>query len=105
MSEFKGTKGKWKLINGWDKDGKGKYFPSVLLFGNEKMHYETLGRCSIVINTSHNQEAESIMANAILISKAPEMLEMLMTIENDNNQVPEWLWDKIQTLIKEATTL
>ena len=44
-------------------------------------------------------------SNAILISKAPEMLEMLMTIENDKNQVPEWLWDKIQTLIKEATTL
>jgi hypothetical protein len=38
-------------------------------------------------------------------SKAPEMLELLMTIENDSNHVPKWLWDKIQTLIKEATEL
>lgn len=41
--------------------------------------------------------------NAKLIAAAPEMLEVLQTIENDNNQVPQWLWDKIQTVIKKAT--
>lgn len=30
-----------------------------------------------------------------------EMYELLETIENDSNQVPQWLWDKIQlTLVK-----
>ncbi|MCW0484100.1 hypothetical protein [Gaoshiqia sediminis] len=42
-------------------------------------------------------------ANAKLIAAAPEMLEVLETIENDNNQVPEWLWTRIQEVIKKAT--
>ncbi len=31
-----------------------------------------------------------------------DMLEVLETIENDGNQVPPWLWAKIQTVIKKA---
>jgi hypothetical protein len=42
-------------------------------------------------------------ADAKLIAAAPDMLDMLMTIENDINQVPEWLWNKIQDVIKKAT--
>lgn len=49
--------------------------------------------------------AESILTkkDAQLISAAPEMLEVLQTIENDKNQVPPWLWRRIQQAIKTAT--
>lgn len=42
-------------------------------------------------------------ANARLIAAAPDTLEVLETIENDNNQVPEWLWLRIKEVIKKAT--
>ena len=37
-----------------------------------------------------------------LISAAPEMYELLETIENDSGQVPEWLRIKIQEVLKKA---
>ena len=107
--EFKGTKGKWRVIQGWDKEGNGKFFPSVVLFGEDEDG--SLGRNRITINVSHDQRKESLMANALLISKAPEMLEMLqeLIIQFDYNQDI----DSIQAnallnakkLIKEATEL
>ena len=41
-------------------------------------------------------------ANARLIRAAPDMLDVLKTIENDESQVPEWLWDRIQAVIEKA---
>ena len=41
-------------------------------------------------------------ANASLISCAPEMYDLLDSIENDNNQVPEFLWEKIQSVLAKA---
>lgn len=41
-------------------------------------------------------------ANKALIKAAPEMYDMLATIENDIGQVPEWLWDKIQSTLAKA---
>lgn len=38
-------------------------------------------------------------ANAQLIAAAPEMLDLLKTIENNAEQVPEWLWEKVQEVI------
>lgn len=49
---------------------------------------------------THFKNAE---ANAKLIATAPEMLDILETIENDSNQVPQWLLDMIQAVIKKAT--
>ena len=40
--------------------------------------------------------------NANLIAAAPEMYDLLSTIENDSNQVPEWLWQKIQKTLAKA---
>lgn len=37
---------------------------------------------------------------ATLIAAAPEMFELLETIENDDGSVPPWLWDKIQEVVK-----
>jgi len=42
-------------------------------------------------------------ADAKLITAAPEMLELLQSIENDAGQVPEWLWLRIKEVIKKAT--
>lgn len=52
---------------------------------------------------AYNLDEGQAEANAKLAAAAPEMLEVLETIENDNNQVPEWLWKKIQEVIKKAT--
>lgn len=41
-------------------------------------------------------------SNAKLIALAPEMYDLLATIENDGKQVPDWLWKKIQDLLSRA---
>jgi hypothetical protein len=78
MSKLKHTPGPWKIIEGWNSKGEGKFFPSVILHGDLKQHNESLGRNSLCINVSHDQEIESIMANAKLISAAPSMIEALL---------------------------
>ena len=37
-----------------------------------------------------------------LIAAAPDMLELLETIENDTGMVPEWLWERIQSVVNRA---
>ena len=44
-------------------------------------------------------------ANALLISKAPEMLEVLENIENDNGSIPAFMWEMIKKVIKQATEI
>ena len=43
------------------------------------------------------------VANAKLIAAAPEMLNVLSTIENDNWEIPDWLWKRIKDVINKAT--
>lgn len=40
--------------------------------------------------------------DAYLIAAAPEMYDLLASIENDAGQVPQWLWDRIQTTLAKA---
>jgi hypothetical protein len=70
------TPGPWKVKDGWDKNGNGKYFPEVVFCETPKLK-------GVVVNESHNQEAESIMANAYLIAAAPELLEALERLAGD----------------------
>jgi hypothetical protein len=98
MSNFKGTKGKWKLA-----ENEYGYYTSV----------RNLDESRKVCTSRVNNQNES-NANLLLISKSPEMLEMLEKVsifikENKGKnymvellrrEVPE-----IEQLIKEATEL
>ena len=85
--EFKGTKGKWRI--------------------NERASRNV--RCDngiSIVNCSSGQSGdleEQEKANALLISKAPEMLEMLKHLAKNTPNKNEY--EKIEQLIKEATEL
>ena len=106
--EFKGTKGKWVVVGGWDNDGKG-CFPSVIIHGTEQNFKNNYGRNGITINVSHDQRAESLMANAQLIAHAPDMLEFIKSIfedyENGLIDDVEHLAIRAELLYNKATTI
>jgi hypothetical protein len=93
MSNFKGTKGKWRAVNNGP-------------------HWNNKAIDNWVIEWSEDGELVSDHVydpyDALLISKAPEMLEMLEELYNDSEA-----WSgifpsqqlKIERLIKEATEL
>jgi len=105
MSEFKGTKGTWLISNRYfvDKpDSKCKW----------KIIYTTNISNAIaeVKGIHHGNSDEETKANALLISKAPEMLEMLNELRQifDYYSVsPESQFfkykDRLEKLINEAT--
>jgi hypothetical protein len=92
--EFKGTKGKWQRV----LKEKTEFYTRT-----NEIHFGNDGEC--VAEFVHND------FDALLISKAPEMLEMLKDILDTNRD----LWGKeesscyqiqdIEKLIKEATEL
>lgn len=91
--EFKGTKGKWELIEG-DKD---KF--SKVKIGKRLLDLRTLD----IPSTKYKEE----IANAQLISCAPEMLEMLEELVSANPIHNGWHEKKLKAieLIKKATEL
>jgi hypothetical protein len=113
MSEFLGTKTKWKSVvnEKWPfnwyletEDGE-----SNILIGIN--HYstrdDTIQDC---LNRDYEINSEGL-ANLLLISKAPEMLEMLNEMYDEwcetgigENKLSEYMI-KTNQLIKEATTL
>jgi hypothetical protein len=86
MSNFRGTKGKWKLAE------------------NEYGYYTSIRNLdeSIKVCTSRVNNQNESNANLLLISKAPEMLEMLEKIF-DEKEVESF--KDLEQLIKEATEL
>ena len=97
MSEFKGTKGKWKI-----KDIKSTLETEINSSEYriaEVKHYKGKN-----FNDPIEKEAK---ANALLISKAPEMLEMIQSLIEAKNNGNDWdseeLFIKAEVLIKEST--
>lgn len=90
MSEFKGTKGKWYI------HGDGKWRSSV---ESKEFGIKTVCTVNTLISS------EETKANTLLISKAPEMLEMLKSIiasEHLKGTIEE---SKVKQLIKSATQI
>jgi len=87
---MKHTEGNWRYSANYSEITTSRI---GILEGSKKI-------CSI---SDFDKKTEEVKANAKLIATAPEMLEVLETIENDANQVPEWLWNRIKSVIKKAT--
>jgi hypothetical protein len=96
MGEFKGTKGKWEL-----KNNEYGYNTSVFT-DNSQNPFRT-----ICVSRVNDQEQNN--ANLLLISKAPEMLEMLKKCKEyfllKTDAKSEERADAIGQLIKEATQI
>jgi len=93
--KYRGTKGQWYVI--WDKNA------TIHSVNMDEKIFATYPTIATINSTLIN--FEEFRANALLISKAPEMLEMLKNIyfllENDIKiDIKE-----IKQLIKEATKL
>lgn len=89
--EFKGTKGKWEVA-----ENEYGYLTSVYTDNSQNPNpFRT-----ICVSRVNDQEQSN--ANLLLISKAPEMLEMLKRIV-DYGGVANF--DYIKQLIKEATEI
>lgn len=94
MNEFKGTKGKWEV------DGCGVYSLDPLVLDN-------------IVCLQPDTDLDSHKnwkANAQLISKAPEMLEILFELHSLlEENLPNWYTQghhrSIEKLIKEATKI
>lgn len=77
----KHSPGPWRVINGFNENGKGTYFPSVLLGKDQSKN--GFMRPKIVINESHDSQGKTMMANARLIASAPEMYDLLCRLRDD----------------------
>lgn len=80
---------------------KGQWEPQIIDLVDYKL--SAVSTESKVICHCLTNDFEESIANTKLICAAPEMLEVLETIENDANQVPEWLWLRIKAVIEKAT--
>lgn len=94
--EFKGTKGKWKI----KKRKNNCFYIKAESWSNF---------CQVYTITDGGMNTNKVAkANALLISKAPEMLEMLKLFYNTNSGheiTLSELQDKAGKLIKEATKI
>lgn len=91
MKEFKGTKGKWKILPTseypkWVDVTSKKGVISRTFYGDIK-------------TVVYKEEAE---ANAKLIAAASDLLKALQNIENDDKSIPKKIWDMRNKAIKKA---
>lgn len=106
MSEFKGTKGKWMQSHRKRPDSKKGYYSTQVYTGDGEtiatIHWYPKPIENNVIGTYRD-------ANALLISKAPEMLEMLENINEyllaDGSLKAHSYQQEVEQLIKQATEL
>ena len=95
MKRFKGTKGEWTLQS--EKAKKGCY-PSFELM----IDFSKNLRACVSLFCSEETPTEEELANTKLIASAPQLLEALLSIENDNGLIPEAIWDLRNKAISKA---
>jgi len=88
---FKGTPGPWEVM------ASHSYSVIGVNKGNEKL--------IVYAPFNHSACMDDWQANAALIAAAPDMLEVLCDLENDNGEIPPFMWDRIQSIITKATTI
>ena len=96
--EFKGTKGKWVLDPEFRKNEHGVSFLSI--------DFDDSIECIDIYTDSRLDDSDKYIktaADALLISKAPEMLKMLIKIHGITTD--EDIKYQVELLIKEATEL
>ena len=95
--DFKGTIGKWKVFTNVHKECNGDEWGWV---GLDTFNSKSIKKCTI------HWSGEEAKANALLISKAPEMLEMLKKckIMCDHLNIHH-VSNELNALINEATEL
>lgn len=98
--EFKGTKGKWVVVKANMKDNNKDELAISLDGGDKSEKGYRLIACISPINKADKFD----FANALLISKAPEMLEMLKYIVNEG-MLDVGAEILVENLIKEATEI
>lgn len=87
--ETKFTKGEWS-INEWTQP-------------DDRISIGAVGTPLIAIVPSRDVSYNEQKANAKLIAAAPDLLEALMNIENDDNSIPATIWEMRNAAIKKAT--
>lgn len=76
--------------------GPWSIFGRTIVFNDEKIK-----DCDLWPNQYNDQH--ELAANLHLIAAAPDMFEFIASLENDNNQIPDWLWKKRNEIIKKVT--
>jgi hypothetical protein len=100
--EFRGTKGEWVTETFTSENGRETTFVCNTDYNSERTDIHI--RFSAIEET----EKETNRANALLISKSPEMLEMLKLLISrmeENDLGNSYSVKKAKQLIKEATEL
>ena len=99
MNEFKGTKGKWEIK-------KNDYYIEIFNISDNDNY---AWHCNVHFHKKEeflNYKSDSLcdenLANALLISKSPEMLEMLIQVKD---YLGSDIRSKVEKLIKEATNI
>lgn len=113
--EFKGTKGKWEQRKMFENSLSTIFENGYECCHNEISIHDSNGRviCEVNYQTDtpnngwgKNETVEKWKANAQLISKAPEMLEMLNRIFIEKcNGVNNIDYSEIENIINEATKI
>ncbi len=90
----KHTPGPWML---GDSDLRVSQFS---IHGKTTNRHSTIAR---MVSMEHGMAIEEIYANAHLMAAAPDLLEALQNLENDDGRIPDHAWAMVQAAIAKAT--
>ena len=91
----KHTKGPWHTGQG---NGEGSIFADE---GRMRFENGTVLYPICTMNTGWDEAEDA--ANARLVAAAPELLEALQNLENDDGRIPDHAWAMVQAAIAKAT--